>query len=84
MRVEALTADTPRPWLAPQKSQGIQCFDHCQSFRIVKCEGYHALTDCILGGFDALRQNLGVRFEDGGFVEFQPLTARSLAPPYAC
>jgi hypothetical protein len=38
-----------------------------------------------LGGFDALRQNFGVRFEEGGFVEFQPLVLRvHLVSPYTC
>jgi hypothetical protein len=69
MCVQALMADTLGSPFAFHNSEGVKRFDDCASFRLIYCECNHTLSYCSLGGFNTLRQDFGVRFEDSGFVE---------------
>jgi hypothetical protein len=73
MCVQALMADTLGSPFAFHNSEGVKRFDDCASFRLINFECNHTLSYCSLGGFNALRQDFGVRFKDGGFVELHPL-----------
>jgi hypothetical protein len=72
MGISALMADGPRRSFALEDGKRIERFDDSTSFRLINRERYHPLSDGILGRFDAVRQELRVCFEHGGFIESHP------------
>jgi hypothetical protein len=80
MRIQTVMADMLRSSFTLKSAQCVERLDDGASFGFVNREGTHALTDGVLGSFDAVRQRFGVSFKNSRFVKLHPFVVNVSVP----